>query len=338
MSFISLIPAWGWADIFFTLVVLFGVFGELDWTIERLFPESGNDLLPPKSKRKLFKHIAESCVVLGIAGELVCLAVSLRESSKLNKDAADARLETKRLEAQIAETSVNVANLEPRRLTAKQIFELANFLRVREHVEGLYVNIVYPEGDSEAQKFSEDIFHALGDARMNVAPPSPRRFFSSVQGLFIGTNPFKPPPLATNLISGFALVGISTTITYPFENPSYATNFDVIVGSQEHSFLSGQYSEMYFNWRGMIITDWGNGIARFVITNGIHIFPDGNKTHLNLEFNRSFEVPPLVRHIMPPFGEAIGERGQGLSWDFDLPGPPSITDQTDCWYDLRIAY
>jgi hypothetical protein len=64
-------------------------------------------------KAEKLKKWSERLLIVGIAGELICLPFSLWESARLNKDAADARLETIRLEQQIAQTSNNVVKIDP---------------------------------------------------------------------------------------------------------------------------------------------------------------------------------------------------------------------------------
>jgi hypothetical protein len=112
-SLLSSIPAWGWFDIIFTLMVLGGICGESPWLGDILISEKPNDIIPIESKRKKLKKWSEIALIVGIAGETVCLAFSLWESAKLNKDAADARLEVARLEAQITQTSNNVVRIDP---------------------------------------------------------------------------------------------------------------------------------------------------------------------------------------------------------------------------------
>jgi hypothetical protein len=113
MTFFLSIPLWGWLDIAFTLLVLGGVCAESDWIGRRLLPEGLNDVTPIESKRKRLKKTGEFALIVGLAGEVACLPFALLESAALNKEAADARLEVARLEAQILQTSSNVVRIDP---------------------------------------------------------------------------------------------------------------------------------------------------------------------------------------------------------------------------------
>ncbi len=90
---VSFIPLWGWFDIIFTLMVLAGVCGELPWLGRILIPDKPNDLMLVEWHRQKLKKKFEVVLIFGIAGELICLPFSLWESSKLNKEAGDARRE-----------------------------------------------------------------------------------------------------------------------------------------------------------------------------------------------------------------------------------------------------
>jgi hypothetical protein len=127
-SFLVSIPAWGWCDIFFTLLVLVGVCGEWSWLMSIFTPERPNDLLPIDRKRKNLEKKLLVVLIIGVAGELVCIPFSLWESSKLNDDAGEARriageanerastneLAAKKLEIQLNETKTQLANAEAR--------------------------------------------------------------------------------------------------------------------------------------------------------------------------------------------------------------------------------
>jgi hypothetical protein len=88
------IPLWGCFDVVFTLMVLAGVCGESDSIAERLVREKINDPIPVELRRKKLKKWSERILIIGLAGELICLPVSLRESAQLNERAAEAEKET----------------------------------------------------------------------------------------------------------------------------------------------------------------------------------------------------------------------------------------------------
>jgi|CZKV01.1.fsa_nt_gi hypothetical protein len=91
-SFCKNIPAWGWVDILFTAVVLFGVWLEASksarFFAQLKFPKNllGREMLT-HARHESLKHFGWKLVVLGIAGEVVCLAFSLDETAKLNDKA-----------------------------------------------------------------------------------------------------------------------------------------------------------------------------------------------------------------------------------------------------------
>lgn len=79
--FLKSIPLWAWLDIGFTLIVLVGVAGESDKIASFLarfaFKKDarlGFAMLTEWRARKI-KHVGEAFVIIGIAGELACLAL-----------------------------------------------------------------------------------------------------------------------------------------------------------------------------------------------------------------------------------------------------------------------
>jgi hypothetical protein len=98
------------------LLVLIGVAGEVffDW------PEMNG-------KRAWCKRLSALVLVFGLLLEFAEAAKSDKEVARLNKDAADARLETTRLEEQISETRTNVAKIDPLNLTIADVVVSVNF-------------------------------------------------------------------------------------------------------------------------------------------------------------------------------------------------------------------
>jgi hypothetical protein len=110
--FFASIPAWGWFDILFTLMVLLGICGEtrriakcfvsmmhprdipilLDWRIEKL------------------KKPSQVLLIVGIAGELVCLAFSIHESAGLNEQAARLEFTNLTLRVELEEAKMRQEN------------------------------------------------------------------------------------------------------------------------------------------------------------------------------------------------------------------------------------
>ena len=72
-------------------MVLIGVLGESDWMLKFLFPDRSMDLMPAELRRRAMCKKAGMLLVIGLAGEVICLGFSLWESAKLNKEAAGLR-------------------------------------------------------------------------------------------------------------------------------------------------------------------------------------------------------------------------------------------------------
>jgi len=83
------------------VAVLVALGGETDVILRQVFPDRAGDLLPPEVKRKKLKKFCELLLIVGIAGEIGCLPFSLYGTASAEKDAAEARLETAKLELQI---------------------------------------------------------------------------------------------------------------------------------------------------------------------------------------------------------------------------------------------
>jgi hypothetical protein len=123
-SFLASIPLWGWLDILFTLIVLLGVWMEsakiAKFFVRIFVPENllGREMVVD-SKYESLKYTGGILVVLGIAGEVVCLAFSLNDSASLNDKAQKASERAALVESNNLTLRSNVASLE------KAVFQLA---------------------------------------------------------------------------------------------------------------------------------------------------------------------------------------------------------------------
>lgn len=105
-SFVKSIPAWGWADIWFTFMVLVGVVGESSWARNLLRP-----LVPLDHKWEWFKKKSEGILAIGLAGEIFCLACSLWDSANLNQDTARLKLKISTNELEVAALNLKAEKL-----------------------------------------------------------------------------------------------------------------------------------------------------------------------------------------------------------------------------------
>ena len=101
-DFVKSIPTWGWFDIAFTFIVLVGVAGEskriAHWLAGFSIDKTtlGWKMLTDCKAETIHKY-AEWFVIVGVAGEVLCLAFSLNEDFKLNKQAKDEALKVEEL-------------------------------------------------------------------------------------------------------------------------------------------------------------------------------------------------------------------------------------------------
>jgi hypothetical protein len=196
MSFLSSIPIWGWLDIGFTLLVLMGIGGESEWAGKSLFPEKISDLMPPNSKRKKLKSISELLVIFGIAGEVVCLAISLNESAALNERASKNELTAKQLETQLNETKTQLANAETR--LNESVIELqkvnspmdigdgASFSDALKTLGAIRVELRY-FADTNARRTANDLYAVFAFAGWSILNRSPIDDIGQ-DGIVIGYN------------------------------------------------------------------------------------------------------------------------------------------------------
>jgi hypothetical protein len=102
----SWFSTWGWIDIFSVLCVFVGVVGEV-WSFFMKTPFNPTGFHALESKKKSVEKWSLIILLFGIALEIPATVENLKE-------AADARLDATKLQAQINETSTNVAKLNPR--------------------------------------------------------------------------------------------------------------------------------------------------------------------------------------------------------------------------------
>jgi hypothetical protein len=114
MSFFSSIPTWGWFDILCNLAVLVALCGESHWALKWLIPNNSLGKTSVKWRREKLKKKFEFLLIVGIAGEVSCLPLSLIESAQLNQEAAEAQVQVKQLGVQIIDTSNVVAHANER--------------------------------------------------------------------------------------------------------------------------------------------------------------------------------------------------------------------------------
>ena len=132
----------------FTLMVMFGVAGEALAARLKFW-----------SPRHVLRRWSEIAVVFGIAGEVICLMVSLRESAQLNKDASAARLEVVKLQTK----------LQPRRITRDQRDKFLSVLANDTNKSPVWIVCNNPSGESLDLIF--DVRTLLDDAGYAVKNP-----------------------------------------------------------------------------------------------------------------------------------------------------------------------
>src|ERR1039457_1821527 len=134
-SVFSGIPAWGWIDIFFTAIVLLGVWLEASkrarFLAQRKIPKDllGREMLIDARYESL-KHFGWKLVVWGIAGEVVCLAFSLNESAKLNDKAQTASERSTIAESNNLALRKEVLTLEKARIPRYQAMDESTFVKL----------------------------------------------------------------------------------------------------------------------------------------------------------------------------------------------------------------
>ena len=121
MSFFNSIPLWGWFDIGFNIIVLVSLAGEQDVVAKWLFREKCNDLVPPESLRKNWKRGCEIALIVGIAGEILCLPFSIYGTANAERDAARAKAAVTTNEVEVAELSVLTSSNELETAKIKQV-------------------------------------------------------------------------------------------------------------------------------------------------------------------------------------------------------------------------
>jgi hypothetical protein len=125
MSFFSSIPLWGWIDIFSNIVVLFALCGESHWALKWLIPNKSVGKTSVKWRREKLKKKFEFLLILGIAGEVGCLPLSLKESADSNRAAGQANERAANAEKQAGEANERAARFDAdRAMIAKDAEEI----------------------------------------------------------------------------------------------------------------------------------------------------------------------------------------------------------------------
>jgi hypothetical protein len=167
-SALSLFPIWGWLDLLSTFVVLLGVCGEVDWVVKKMVP------IPVESRRIKFKKTSEKVLIIGIAGEMLCLPFSLYDSANLNLKASDAIKEAKQFQDEAAQLTQQNLELKKTMEPRFEKFDAAMFKKLigisKSKIE---VELLYQEGDVdsyELEKLMKDGLVANGWTTLGPRP------------------------------------------------------------------------------------------------------------------------------------------------------------------------
>jgi len=168
-------PIWAWLDISFGVALLFGVVWETDWILDKLVKGDPYDWARTKPRRDRWKHIAETLVGIGVAGELICLPFSLRESAQLNWLAHDARLETERLRTAQTQSNESIQVLQAlmgmKSGDLSKSFPLGYSLAILSGTGQPVIPFVDPEGSSIVKDWSKFRFLDMNEAGLKIQLP-----------------------------------------------------------------------------------------------------------------------------------------------------------------------
>jgi hypothetical protein len=173
MSFLSSIPIWGWIDIFSNVVVFVALCGESHWALKWLIPNKSIGKTSVKWRREKLKKKFEFLLILGIAGEVGCLPLSIYESSATN-------LEAKQAEVVAGQANERAANIESNNLVLHtKVLELEAksrwrtitpeqekaFIELTKNILKLPIRVRMEDGSSaEVKSFSQRIRTVLDKA------------------------------------------------------------------------------------------------------------------------------------------------------------------------------
>ena len=254
MSFFNSIPIWGWLDIFSNVVVFVALCGESHWALKWLIPNKSTGKTSVKWRREKLKKKFEFLLILGIAGEVGCLPLSIYESSTTNFEAKQAevvagqanerasvtesnnlalRSNVAALELQVMETRTNMANMDPRNLP---IVSIIGQIRVEVRspfkdfaknagIQPMYSDSDLPLSDQKELNKGEGVLFFFGKIPVNPEIPSTEELGSdiSVSG-WVGScrdvipdSPTKPETIRFDIFLD------SSRINAPVNNPTDLT-------------------------------------------------------------------------------------------------------------------
>jgi hypothetical protein len=131
MSILSSISILGWCEVFSNIAVLVALCGESHWGLKRLIPNNSKGATSVKRRREKLKKKFEFLLIIGIAGEVGCLPMSLKESADANKAAGIAKVEAGKANERAALVDSNNLMLQARVLAlTAQIQETTNNLAI----------------------------------------------------------------------------------------------------------------------------------------------------------------------------------------------------------------
>jgi hypothetical protein len=211
-SFLESIPAWGWVDIGFLILLLAGVIGESEkasrWLVLLKSPQlrGFSSLIDWESAK--YKRRSERLVWIGIAGELLCLILSLHDSATLYSEAATANAHIEQLRADNLKLE---AQIQPRRISPEQREAILAYLRAYVPHTDLKVMVWSESSDTEASVFGMQIVGILREAGISSYPERglsvslPREVIPFGVGI---TFPSSSQMDAKNIFSAFANSGV----------------------------------------------------------------------------------------------------------------------------------
>lgn len=282
MSFLSSIPTWGWFDIGFNVAVLVALGGETEIILRWMFPDRAEDLLSPETRRKELKKICEWLLIFGIAGEISCLPFSLYGTASAEKDAAEARLETVKLEQQVLETSNNIVKNDVRNWPISEVTATAWFAVLGTNMDVELTNL--PSGRKARMTLwknerdgialdaleaaSSDIFGqvsrptiGLVDRRIYRVQLRSFNFMSALNGTF----GISPPLVKT--IDDVHLVHVDLNFL-PRDSEFSGAVIDLTVNGVSRRFMAPEQNDTNSNMGG-----WNDFQCWFVGTNGVQSSP-----------------------------------------------------------------
>jgi hypothetical protein len=169
MSWTSAFSGWGWADVIATFLVVVGVIGEV-WAFYMKTPFNPTAFPRLESKKRAVEIWSLVILLVGVAIEVPATVENL-------KDAANARLESKTLEAK----------LRPRILQ----FDSSAFRDALNGKPKFDVRLLYSKDDADSYDLSFKIWSALQDVGWSASMPRP--IVENDVPLIMKGTPWEPP-------------------------------------------------------------------------------------------------------------------------------------------------